>query len=358
MPSSAISKKYKTPTVMTAIASAAASSPAPISAPVAARIHTTLAVVTPMIVSPRDMITPAPRKPIPVTSWPTSREAAPSSLWSAMTAPNRTKIVVPRQIRTQVRIPVGLPRSSRSRPTMQPHKKETAIAYQKCEDNIITAALPASGGHADQTLLLAAVRVQVLLAGFFQLAKVRPDLLIPEDPRHKFGVRAENDGARDGFRLEDRGQPRVPVGIQVDGHKVGGNVGGQARIRQRLRVQLTAIVAPFGTEDDQHGLPSGGGKLVCLVKIVEPGDALSRRVARRVARHGPRVAPRVAGGRQDEGHENHLKQDAQPVADASHQDPLLGEKVRSSDCGPLCAHAPASLTIGRAPGPAVVDFPV
>jgi hypothetical protein len=35
---------------------------------------------------------------------------------------------------------------------MQPHKSETEIPYQKVADKTMTAALPASGGDADERL--------------------------------------------------------------------------------------------------------------------------------------------------------------------------------------------------------------
>src|SRR5262245_18503406 len=103
--------------------------PAPAAIPIAPTSQTLAAVVRPRIVKPWRKISPAPRKPMPVTTWAATRLGSTSRAGNSSKpyAPTMVKSAEPTATSTCVRSPAAFSSSSRSRPTSPPRPAATAI---------------------------------------------------------------------------------------------------------------------------------------------------------------------------------------------------------------------------------------
>jgi hypothetical protein len=97
--------------------------PAPARTPIAAEHQSVAAVLSPRTLKPSRKISPAPRKPIPETTWAATRVGLASP---GVSAAKMTKVAAPRDTRVLVRRPARRLRHCRSKPMTALRPKATA----------------------------------------------------------------------------------------------------------------------------------------------------------------------------------------------------------------------------------------
>src|ERR1700733_9702565 len=161
--------------MMTVDALAARYRPPPTASPTAATVQMLAAVVSPLTISPRARIAPAPRNPIPETTWAAIRDGSSTTFFSFRMLENPYwETIMIRQEPTQtsmwVRIPAAHSRRSRSKPMRLP---SAAAVTRRSSISILDIVISGVGSLQDR---------EGTIMEFYNWGKVAPHCSLSGSP--------------------------------------------------------------------------------------------------------------------------------------------------------------------------------